>query len=210
MNMRIAAGVALALVAPLAGSAEAKSKPAPAVCNLVKDDKADEKPVSDANLDILSADLASDSKRITATIRTNGSVSDLDPAAPNGRYYTITFYGQGADNLVFFNYVVSPSASAAVWGNYDPATNVNTGEGDATFKASGGTITMTTTIGNFSQYGGKFKPGAKISQIEVTSGRMAGAFVNSSVYGYAPEVADDAAAPKVYVAGQRSCVKVGG
>jgi hypothetical protein len=209
MNMRIAAGVALVLVAPLAGQAQAKSAPKP-ICNLVSDAKADETPVADANLDVVSADLASDAKRITAIIRLNGSPSAIDPAAPNGRYYNISFLGQGADNIVFFNYVTSPSASAGVYGHYDPATHVNTGDGDATVKLGEHTITMTTSLGNFSTWGGKFKPGAKIAQIDVTAGRMAGAFVNSTVYGYSPQPADDAAASKPYVAGSRACLKVGG
>jgi hypothetical protein len=210
MNMRLAAGIALTLVAPLAGQAHAKSAPKP-VCNLVRDGKADEKPVADTNLDIVSADLASDTKRITAVIRVSGSAKDaVDPVAPNGRYYTISFVGQGAENLVFFTYIVTPSTAAAVYGHYDPATHVDTGDGEATFKTTDHEVVMTTSLGNFSTWGGKFKPGAKISQVEVAAGRMAGAFVTPELWGYSPQPADDAAAAKAYVAGMRACVKVGG
>lgn len=198
--------VVLAIALP---TAPAYAKAAKPVCNLVVDDSGDSAPAPDGSLDIKSADIASDSKKISAVIRLDGVPSGVDPAAPNGRVYTVQFTGQGGENHVFLTYVVTPAAAEAVYGHYDPSTNINSGDGAATFKVVGNTVVLTTSIGNFSAYG-KFKPKAKITGIEVLVGRMMGAYVNSGLYGYNTQVADQASGSKSYVAGTRSCLKVGG
>lgn len=205
----LAAAVLTASVGVTAASAAPKKKLPPPVCNLLVDDKSDAFPVQDASLDVHSADIASDSKKITTVIRLAGSPDGVSPTSPSGRTYHIEFFGQGGADPVFMSYIVSPNASAATYGYYDPATGINSGIGSATVKVSGSTISMTAPVGAFSPYG-KFKPGAKITGLAVTTGRMVGAYVDSGAYAYNSPVADSAEGGKVYTAGSRSCVKVGG
>lgn len=192
-----------------AASAAPKKKLPPPVCNLLVDDKGDTIPVADNALDVLSADIASDSKKITTVIRLGGSPDGVNPTSPTGRTYHIEFFGQGGANPVFMSYIVAPNASAATYGHFDPATGINTGDGQATVKVSGNNIFMTAPVGSFSSYG-KFKPGSKITGLSVTIGRMVGAYVDEGTYLYNSPIADDAEGGKVYTAGARSCVKVGG
>jgi hypothetical protein len=186
-------------------------KPKP-VCNLLVDDKGDAgfaAPANDPSLDVLSADIASDGKKITGAIRLAGAPSGVDPLAPSGRTYHLEFYGQGGANPVFLSYLVTPTAASGTYGYYDPVTTVNTGIAEATSKVVGNTIYLTAPIGAFAPYG-KFKPGSKITGLSVTNGRMVGAYVDSGTYLYNSPVADSAEGGKVYTAGSLSCVKVGG
>jgi hypothetical protein len=215
MNIRLAALAALPLVVGVIGTADAAApkKPKP-VCNLLVDDKGDAGlgPVAAANapgLDVVSADIATDGKKLTGVIRLAGPASAaLDPTAPSGRTYHMEFFGQGGDNPVFLSLMIAPNATAAQFGHFDPATGINTGDGEATFKLVGNEIRMTTSLGNYGSYG-KFKNGSKITGLSVTTGRMVGAYVQPGLYGYNSPTADTAEGGKVYVAGSPSCVKPG-
>lgn len=205
----LAAVVVTAAVGVPAATAAPKKKTPPPVCNLLVDDKGDELPVPDASLDVLSADIASDTKKITGVIRLAGSPTGVDPLAPSGRTYHLEFTGQGGANPVFLSYLLAPNASSATYGYYDPATRINTGIAEAAVKIVGNNIYMTAPVGAFSPYG-KFKSGAKISGLSVQTGRMVGAYVDAGTYAYNSPIADSAEGAKVYTAGARSCVKVGG
>lgn len=209
MKIRTAALAALFIAASVGvGSAQAAKLPKP-VCNLLVDDKGDELPAPNGSLDVLSADIASDSKKITGVIRLAAAPQGVDPLAPTGKTYHLEFVGQGGADPVFLSYLVTPTAANATYGYYDPTTRINTGLGQATVKIVGNAIYMTAPVGAFSPYG-KFKPGAKITGLSVQNGRMVGAYVDSGTYAYNSPVADSAEGGKVYTAGSRSCVKVGG
>ena len=204
-----AAVVVTASVGVSAASAAPKKKLPPPVCNLLVDDKGDELPAPNGSLDVVSADIASDTKKITGVIRLAGAPTAVDPTAPTGKTYHLEFIGQGGTDPVFLSYLVTPTASNATYGYYDPTTRINTGIGQAQLKIVGNTIYMTAPIGAFSPYG-KFKVGSKITGLSVQNGRMVGAYVDSGTYAYNSPVADSAEGGKVYTAGARSCVKVGG
>ncbi len=206
MTLRPVLVALLALPLVPAPAHAAAKKP---VCKLVTDAKGDASPVPDDTLDVLSADISSDYKRITAAIRLAGSPKGTDPLAPSGRVYSIQFVGQGGEHPVAFTFILAPTGTAAVHGHFDPQTGIIQGDGEANYKIVENEVRMTTPIGSFSDYG-KFKPKAKITDIQVNAGRMLGAFVNTDTYGYNTQVADRATSEKVYVAGSKSCLKVGG
>lgn len=209
MKIRTALFAAVLVSAALGVPAAQAAKAPKPVCNLLVDDKGDAIPATSTSLDVLSADLASDSKKITGVIRLGGDPKALDPTAPTGRTYQLQFVGQGGANHVFMSYLVTPTASSATYGYYDETTGINTGIAEATLKVVGNNVYMTAPVGAFGSYG-KFKPGAKITGLEVHAGRMVGAYVDSGTYAYNSPEADGATGGKVYTAGARSCVKVGG
>jgi hypothetical protein len=198
--------VALLALPLVPAPAHAATKP---VCKLVTDAKGDASPIPDDTLDLLSADISSDYKRISAVIRLAGPPKGTDPLAPSGRVYTIEFVGQGAELPVAFTFVVAPTGTAAMHGHTDPQTGSIKRDGEATYKLVENEVRMTTSLGSFSGYG-KFTPKAKITDIQVTTGRMLGAFVDSDTYGYTTWTADRGTSGKTYVAGSKSCLKVGG
>ena len=208
MKIRLAAVAVLPLVAAVAGTADAAAKKPKPVCNLLVDAKGDAIPVNSAGLDVVSADIATDGKKITGVIRLAGPANTVDPTAPTGRTYHMEFFGQGASDPVFLSLLIAPNATAATYGHYDPATGINTGDGEASYKFVGNEIRMTTSIGSFSSYG-KFKNGSKITGLSVTNGRMVGAYVQSGFYAYNSPSADSAEGGKTYIAGTKSCVKPG-
>src|SRR3712207_6804956 len=100
MKIRLAALAALPLVVGVVGTADAAVKKPKPVCNLLVDEKGDAIPVNSAGLDIVSADIASDGRKITGVIRLAGPASALDPTAPSGRTYHLEFFGQGGADPV--------------------------------------------------------------------------------------------------------------
>lgn len=75
-------------------------KPKP-VCHLVTDPKGDAPPTGDSSLDIVSADVATNARTITAVIRV-AKLSNPDTMAPEGEYYAFNFTagaGQGGHSL---------------------------------------------------------------------------------------------------------------
>ena len=211
MTLRSAALVAavatLAIGVPAATAAPKKKAPPP-VCNLVVDDKGDET-VPDPTLDVLSADIASDARKITGVIRLSGDPDSTSPTSPTGRTYNLMFSGTKPTNPVFFAFILGPTAQAATYGFRNTTTNVNEGVGEATVKIVGNDIYMTAPLSAFAPYG-KFKPGNKITGLTAATGRMLGAFASSSVYAYNSVAGDATSEGRTYTAGTRSCVKVGG
>jgi hypothetical protein len=198
-----------ALALPVVPVTAAQAKAPKVSCNLLTDDKADSFPVPDDALEVVSADIASDAKKITGVIRLAGAPGKTDPTAPGGRVYSIQFTGQDGDHPVELSYLVAPTGSGAVHGHWDPTTGTFSVDGDASVKLVGNEIRLTTPINSFSAYG-KFKPKARIDGLTVVVGRMIGAFLDSQDFAYEAPTADQATSDKVYVAGSKSCVKVGG
>jgi hypothetical protein len=113
--------VAVATLACLAGGVTANAATKP-VCNLVVDDKGDGAGVlADSDgLDILSADIASDSKKITAVIRLAGPpTKTLTTAAPEGGAYYFVFNAPGATNAVYLTWSNGLAGSEFAMGDVD-------------------------------------------------------------------------------------------
>lgn len=190
----------------LAGSAGAAVKKPP-VCNLVTD------PAGDANgfvvtgtplpsddfLDIVSADIASDAKNLTAVIRLKAV--GADSTAPTG-------------GTVYFNFTIGDSKS------YVAA--VLDGKGGATFSAGDFTgtpgrkqlaeatgfvdaktkeIHITAPANTWSA---SIKSGVKLSALGVLAQR----YIGGAGVGFTP-TADDSVSEKIYTAGTKSCVTPG-
>src|SRR3954451_3991733 len=132
----VASMVALALVAAGPSAfAKTKHKPKPKpkpVCNLVTDPKGNEGPSqngqvwADPALDIVSADVASDSKNVTVAIRV-AKLSIPDSMAPAGLYYSFSFVGSQSQIGHILDVRIAPTASgswAPVWQDGKSGTGV--------------------------------------------------------------------------------------
>lgn len=196
----IAAVAVVGLVAtPMAAGAATKPKPKP-VCKLLTDpvDRAESK-----SLDIVSADVATDAKLITAVIRVTDLSDTSDPSITLGRKYEISFAVDGG------------AATGAV---YDGPAGTYANYGTAVLDEARNEIRWTAPL----------KEVEKQRRVTITPGRtkltslrakaFAGVTVPSQVSD--PQSGniqfvdglyfDDSAAPtSAYIAGTPSCVKVG-
>ena len=116
------AGTAVLAGAVLAVPADAASKVRP-VCHLVTDDRGDagttaipHVPGGDTD-DILSADVASDGRTVTAVLRM-ADVQDPDPVAPTGRGYTLSFQLRGAPTTYFLHVRTYATGTRYQFGSY--------------------------------------------------------------------------------------------
>lgn len=208
----------LALVGSLtaAGAASAVTKPKPKpvkpVCNLVVDAKGDGKGLlnNDAGLDIVTADIASDTKNVTAVIRLAAApVGAVNPDAPEGAAYYLSFVVPGAKFPLYLTAQSDLSGKYAFNMGDVEATPTGgslytnkTGAVKGTIKGS--VITLSIARGVLGTLG-DVKPGVKVSDI------AANVFypVEVPMVGGLLEPADDASARKSYTAGAPSCVKPG-
>lgn len=205
---RPAALLALSAAVLSAGVASAATKkPAPKpVCNLVVDDAGDASVLgpdpSDSTLDILSADLASDAKNVTAVLRVK-SLSGSSAAA-TGRNYYVQFTTASAKNPIYFSYETSPLGSFFSWGDLEPGAggvDSYTGKGDAigTIDKAKNEIHLTVPVKELSLLA-NLRPGVKVTSI---SANTTAAFV------VLVSTVDEAEGTKAYIAGAPSCVKPG-
>jgi hypothetical protein len=201
----------LALVASLAtaGAAAAVTKPKPKpVCNLITDGPGDaslQAPIpSDDSLDVVSGDLASDAKNVTAVIR----VKDLgatSPAALTGRNYYFLFSVPTAVNPIYFSYESDATGETGNFGALvpDDTTGVGSytrsGAAVATLVPEKNEIHITVPVSAVNGLG-KITPGTKVSGMNISTTDVVGVIVFD---------ADTAEASKSYVAGALSCVKPG-
>lgn len=209
--------VCLAVVASLvaAGSAGAatrtRPKPKP-VCNLLVDDKADAEFLglapNDPNVDITSADIASDAKTITAVLRL-ASFSETDVQAPLGRGYYVQFTAPGSEFPIYFNFQITPDLKRFAWGTQEVLATGNGSyvkQGDATgvLDAAKGEIRISVPVSAVGAVA-SVKPGVKLTNLEASSTVVLG----TSATGGLVSTVDDATGSKAYVAGYPSCVKPG-
>ena len=210
--VRPALAFALASSLLAAGAAHAATKPKPKpVCNLIKDDKGDGAGLinNQDGLDVLTADIASDAKNITAVIRLAGApVGAANPDAPEGAAYYFVFSHPKAQ------YPLWVAASSGITGSYtysmgdvEPSPTggdlFQTKTGTVTGHIDGNNITITvarSVLGSLADV----KPGTKLVGLE------AHVFypVEVPMVGGLLEEADSASG-KSYVAGALSCVKPG-
>lgn len=217
---------------------KAKHKSAPPVCNLVTDPAGDAPfdptgagapgAPNDPNGDILSADLASDGKFVTAVIRVK---SVATPAAPwpGAHFYMLSWTAPGHDTPVYLGGIVDPNPAAATMfgpqfvfgdgGKFGPGGallyyNIDSTAVKGTVDAAKNTITMSVPISAISKFG-KFTPGNTFSGLQAASQALInGPVLPMNVAPVGGSIAwsfseDSADGSKNYAAGTPSCVKPG-
>jgi len=248
MRARAVVIAGLAIAVAVSGEANAaghkakpKPKPVPPVCNIVTDSAGDSnvdltlglapsKMPADANGDILSADLASDGKFVTAVMRVK-SLATPDTAFPEAHLYMLSWTAPGHSSPVYLAATVDPNPASAAYGPQfifgDGASvtapaigpivsyyNVASAAVKGTIDAAKNTITLSVPVSAISSYG-KFTPGNHFSSIQAsTQALVNGPVLPTNVpdvggsvgWGFQEDVADGA---KPYVAGTPSCVKPG-
>ena len=200
-------GVTLTVVTPTPPSAKA------ATCPLITDRKGDARNQvgTDDSLDILSADLVSDAKTVTATIRLK-ALSAVSPGAPQARNYYLLFNTTKPSAQMFLNATVfSGGVVRYAWGTvgpFDPAGLIilyDNGNYGVTQPATGAfdltknEIRISANVADMAAKG-NVKPGAEWKRISATSWYQITTFIFE---------ADVAAAPRPYVAGTPGCIKPG-
>ncbi|MCU1603463.1 MAG: hypothetical protein JWO22_4172 [Frankiales bacterium] len=190
----------------LSGTAGAASKPKPA-CNLVTDAAGDatgflvasSTPLpSDVNLDILSADVASDAKKVTAVIRTAAIGSDS--TSPTGDIYYQNFAVDGTK--YYLEALVTGTTGTLSYGDFSGTggTRKNLGPADGVVDAAGKTVHVTVPVSAVGIKNGK----SVIDGLDSLAQR----YVNLAVVGITP-TADEATSDKTYKTGTPSCVTPG-
>jgi hypothetical protein len=196
--MRTRSLVAVAAITPLllsAGTAHAAKKP-PAkkpVCNLMTDPAGDGTGVAnavtgpnDTNLDLVGADVASNTKVLTTIIKINAFNASGD-TSPYGRAYDFSFKANGQTYQV--RTIVGPTETT--WAN-----GVGTGFIDTAKKEIHASIELAKLTP-------PLKPGSVLTELQAMATRWI-ARANIPV-----GRVDAAASPKTYTLGWPSCVKVG-
>ena len=199
------AAVLLATVCGAPG-AEAAAK---TYCKLLVDARGDTALTDTPGVDVLSADVVSDSRRVTAVVRLAGSPSTYGPTSPAGHLYTVRFSGQGGARPVFVWYATTPTGGVAKYGLYHDESKNNEILGIASATVVGNAVHLTVPLGPLAPYG-KFTRGARITGLTAFAARWIGAYATPDAYAHDSREADRATGGKPYVAGARSCAKVGG
>jgi hypothetical protein len=210
VSARLRPVLALAVCAGLAaatGVATAAPKVKP-VCNLVVDETGDGGiATSSGDVDIVSADLASNAKTITAVIRLDGDPASVNPQAPGGKNYYMSFTAPGSDQPQFLSAEFDPVAGASYHSGFEEDVNGvgnKTSDADAVMGAvKGNVITITAPLSAFSSRV-NLKPGKKLTDLTAE----VFALIGTSTTGGLLANADDATG-KAYTTGTPSCVKVG-
>jgi hypothetical protein len=181
-----------------AATKKAKPKPKP-VCNLVTDKKGDADASQlgsneDQALDIVSADVATDAKNITAVIRV-AKLANPDSMSPLGNYYSFQF--TGSSQQVGHNMYVQIEPTGVVWQG---------GSGTGVIDAAHNEIRMTLPLSYFGSGAGAIVPGPPLHGFVVTADWENPA---EPVPGTFALVGDTANSTATYVQGTPSCVAVG-
>lgn len=208
MKIRAALATGALLTAGLTTYAGAAAKAKP-MCNNVKDDKGDvvltqandATKTPDAALDLVSADLGSNTKVVTAAIRLD-KLARPASTSPGGTVYELRITHSKSDlTYTLWAHVTGATATYGV-GTVDSsaATELATSTGTATgvIDLAGSEIRITAP---YSALGGA-KAGVKAGIDEVIVKRSAG----NQYYG---RYADNQTGGKTFVLGAPSCVKVG-
>lgn len=202
--VRPALCVALAASLAAAGVAGAATKPKPKpVCNLVTDPTGDASltisaPVgpSEAGLDLRGADIAGNSKILTAALRL--AKLETPQTAPLGYSIVLFFSAPDGDVPLYFRYSESQALGTIAEYGYDDATNGLTPLGDAAaiLDTKKNEIRLTAPTSGFSDHA-TIKTGTKLSGLHANTSRDG---IVLLLY------ADEATGSKSYAVGQPSCV----
>ncbi|GAC1439643.1 MAG: hypothetical protein NVS3B26_02910 [Mycobacteriales bacterium] len=212
MSARLRPALAVGLVFAVActGIASAATKKAAArVCNLITDARGDAAVVtSQPGMDIITADIASNAKLITAVIRLAAAPTAPNPQAPGGTDYYFSFTAPGSAAPQFLHASLPPVGAATfATGQTTTVGGQNTSTDDA--PAASGSIagTIVTITASTSAFGGRvsLKPGTKLTGLTVDVYAQVGV----PGVGGLLQNADTAAGAKPYIAGTPSCVVPG-
>lgn len=219
--------LAATLVASGAGSgalAATRPKPKP-VCQIIKDATGDAQyngvVPGDGDDDIVSGDVSSDGKTVTAVLRL-AALSGTDPQSPLGHNYIVTFGAHGADNTLFLAARTYATGTKYIFGyqTTDPTLPLNISRpiGDATgfVDLAKKEVHISAPNAAFAPAGTKLPRGSKLLGVGALSYRMVGQGVVPSQdagghwvpLGGVSEQFDDASGTS-YVVGTPSCVKPG-
>lgn len=205
--------LALALAASFvsAGAASAAvRKPAPKpVCNLVVDAAGDANGFlvtglpavpSDKNLDILSADVASDATNVTAVIRLAAVGADSTSPTGGAVYFNFSI----GDTKVFVDALLSGSSATFNAGDFSGTNGTRHTIGPATgfIDVATKSIHITAPANTWTDV---VKAGSKLNTFNVLAQR----YIGTAPAGGVTPTADDATSDKVYTGGAKSCVTPG-
>ena len=198
---QIAAVVALGLMAG-AHSADAavKKKPTPKpLCQLVTDPSGDVK-TSDASIDLLSADVASNKDTITVVFRVAKLTAD-DTLAPTGRFYSLSFTTpDGLGNSITAQ--LTPTGN--IWnGGSPPSTSTGTGVVDVAKNEVRVSVPIDRLVGH-----PLFKPGTLLTNLVARADYGNPVLAAQTSLGLLGDVTTKENA-KSYPIGAASCVAVG-
>ena len=220
--MRLTAGLVAACTVTALGAvpaAAAKPKPAPKACKIIVDDTGDATlqpgTPSDASLDIVGGDFASNGKKITGIIRVQ-ALQQQNPRSPLGQVYFAIFTVKGLTDTLTLSATLAPDGTKYHFGYQaeDPNTGVNTSYtiGNATGRITGNEIKITADVAAFPQKA-KLKNGTQVTSLVAETRNLLGQRVVPSQnvgpvrvpLGGLTLLADDATGKK-YTLGQASCV----
>jgi hypothetical protein len=159
------------------------------------------------DVDILSADIASNAKAVTAVIRLAGDPSSFNPQAPGGKNYYLSFTAPGSDQPQFLSAEFDPTSGATYHSGYEEDVNGvgnRTSDADAVLgSVKGNVITITAPL---SAFAGRtsLKPGKKLTGLTADVYALIGTSVTGGLLANA-----DTATGTSYTTGAPSCVKVG-
>lgn len=203
VRFALATALGASLAVPAAVGLSTASAAAP-VCNLVTDPKGDAAIVTDQpGMDIVSGDIVTTAKSVTAVIRLADKPNTVNPEAAGSSRYYFEFRAPGSDNAQFLRASIAfptgavtystgeitPSASGSTFTN-DPASP------DVTGKIDGNVITITAKFSALTRI--KPEVGKKIRDLNVETFALAGVLLIP---------VDDAASTKTYTGGAASCVQ---
>ncbi|HVF19101.1 MAG TPA: hypothetical protein VNA14_02545 [Mycobacteriales bacterium] len=219
MRLRTSLLAASIVLTGYAGSATAAPP-----CNLILDASGDAVAVagpSDDSLDVVSADIASDKKTLTAVIRIK-KLAHPNPTSPIGQSYFVLFSAAGAANQLFVSAGLYATGNQFLFGyqGVDPLLPLNTsytlGSGTGTVDMDKSELRISVPLEAFKEQA-DLKPGKKLSGLIAEGRKVFGQRVIPSQQvgparaplGGLTLTADTAEATKGYVLGAKNCVEVG-
>lgn len=192
--------VAVLAASGVAGAAPARPAPKP-VCNLVVDAAGDTTGPTDA-LDVVSADIASDARRVTAVLRVR-KLATTDGTAPTGTAYSFRFKVAGSAVQYYLLGSIEPAPVGATTFEFGTIETGNslTPIGDATGKVDVARnevrISAPLSFGS-----ARLKPGVRLVDLQAFTQRRFVVLLS----GADSTVIDPR---RSYTTGTRSCVKPG-
>lgn len=203
-----------AAVAVVAGGAVASAAPAKPSCNLIEDAKADTFLIrsqdsagaygpNESAVDIVSGDIATDGKTITAVLRI-AKLAKSSGTAPTGLSFRVQFASPSQDDEnMYLSAATNGTTETFAAGTRAITANLATKLADATgvFDLAKSEVRISVPLKIFAAQG--LKPGTKLSMagLDQTANRLLPN--GSGVF------ADVATSEKTYIAGAKSCVVPG-
>ncbi len=211
------------LVLSLAAAGGAVAAPPKPTCNLITDAKGDTFAVraqdgagaygpQENALDIVSGDLASDGKVLTAVFRVQ-KLATVAATSPNGLSFRMQFTHAGLDpdTNLFLSGRASNTGNSFIAGSRAITANLSTKLADATgvFDVAKNEVRITAPLSAFAKVGRAMKKGTKLQlgDLDQTASRFVG--VNPLTGADTAVFADVTRSVKSYTIGTKSCVKPG-